>query len=90
MALGAGSQQAKTRVFFGEGGHLSRVAHVLAQERSPARLSLFLAPRMAKYSAKKPRGMHCHSEKETGESARGWAVGVGQAGAPDRRQATRR
>ena len=32
MALGADSQQAKNACFLGEGGHLNRVAHVLAKE----------------------------------------------------------
>ena len=32
MALGADSQQAKNACFWGEGGHLNRVAHVLAKE----------------------------------------------------------
>ena len=70
MALGADSRH-KTRVFCfflgGVRGGLSRVAHVLVQEGSPVRWSLFLAPRMANDVAKKPRDLDYHSEKETGE-----------------------
>ena len=60
------------------------MANVLAQEGIPARLSLFLAPRIAKGVAKKPWDLDNRSEKGKAQAYERWAWGgAGRRGAAD-------